>query len=139
MNYKRTIGLAVVALASTLVVSGCAKQFLAERAGKKLGESICDLVTADSPEEADKAMEEINDQIDSLQSKYELWTTDERSEIDQTVDDLQSEISEGDRAAARDDLVQLRRLVGEAQQDSSDVTEAAIDGVRQGLESCRPG
>ena len=134
----RFILLAAV-LATAMASTGCAKKFFAERAGKELGESICALIEADNSEEAQQAIDDINDQMESLQGKYELWTGDERSEIDQTVADLQAAIADGDRAEVRQDVIELRRLMGEAQDDTSDVTEAAVDGIKQGLESCRPG
>ena len=73
-----TAGVAVVAL---VAVAGCSEKYSAERDGKKLGEAICDLHDAESAEDAEAALADINEQLDDLGNKFAMYTAEDRADI----------------------------------------------------------
>ena len=81
MTLKRTLPTIALALALALVAAACGEKYSAERDGKKLGEAICDLRDADSEEDAQEALDDINEQLDDLGSKHSMYTAEDRADI----------------------------------------------------------
>ena len=134
MTKSRTI-LAVLAL-STIVMAGCSQKYSAERDGKKLGEAICDLREADSAEEADAALEDINEQLDDLGNKYALYTAEDRSDVQNNLADLYEHIIQGQPNLAMQDLAVLERSSDNIADDVNEVARAAWEGVLEGTADC---
>ena len=134
MTKSRTI-LAVLAL-STIVMAGCSQKYSAERDGKKLGEAICDLREADSTEEADAALEDINKQLDDLSNKYALYTAEDRSDVQNNLADLHEHIIQGQPNLAMQDLAVLERSSDNIADDVNEVARAAWEGVLEGTADC---
>jgi len=134
MTKSRTI-LAVLAL-STIVMAGCSQKYSAERDGKKLGEAICDLREADSAEEADAALEDINEQLDDLSNKYALYTAEDRSDVQNNLADLHEHIIQGQPNLAMQDLAVLERSSDNIADDVNEVARAAWEGVLEGTADC---
>ena len=134
MTKSRTI-LTVLAL-STIVMAGCSQKYSAERDGKKLGEAICDLREADSTEEADAALEDINEQLDDLGNKYALYTAEDRSDVQNNLADLHEHIIQGQPNLAMQDLAVLERSSDNIADDVNEVARAAWEGVLEGTADC---
>ena len=137
MTKSRTL-LAVCAVSAlgALVMTGCSQKYSAERDGKKLGEAICDLRGADSPEEADEALADITEQIDDLGNKYALYTAEDRADVQNNLADLHEHIIQGQPNLAQQDLAVLERSTDNIAEDVNEVARAAWEGVLEGTADC---
>ena len=133
MRKLMAIGL-VLALA--VLGTGCAKKYSAEKDGKALGEALCDLKTADSAEEAQSAASEVEDQLNDLATKYSMFTAEDRNRIDENISDLAGHIADGDQALVQQDIAAIQRNAQQAKKQADDTTQAAWDGIQQGLDGC---
>lgn len=125
---------AVAAL--VLLAAGCSQKYSAERDGKKLGEAVCDLREAASPEDAESALEEINDQLEDLGNKYALFTAEDRQDVQNNLADLHEHAIQGNTTLMQQDLAVLERSIDNISNDSNEVTRAAWEGVLEGLADC---
>ena len=125
-----------VAVTVVLAASGCSQKYSAERDGKKLGEAVCDLREASSPEDAESALNEINEQLDDLGNKYALFTAEDRADVQNNLADLHEHAIQGNTALMQQDLAVLERSVDNIAEDSNEVRSAAWEGVLQGLADC---
>ena len=85
-------------------VAGCAKKYSAERDGKKLGEAVCDLRTRTPKEDAQSALDEIENQLGDMSTKYTLFTAEDRADIDENLSDLREHVAAGQEDLAQQDL-----------------------------------
>ena len=125
---------AVAAL--VLLAAGCSQKYSAERDGKKLGEAVCDLREAASPEDAESALEEINDQLEDLGNKYALFNAEDRQDVQNNLADLHQHAIQGNTTLMQQDLAVLERSIDNISSDSNEVTRAAWEGVLEGLADC---
>ena len=123
-------------VAVVVLAGGCSQKYSAERDGKKLGEAVCDLRGASSPEEAESALAEINEQLDDLGNKYALYTAEDRADVQNNLADLYEHAIQGNTALVQQDLAVLERSVGNIADDSNEVRSAVWDGVLEGLADC---
>ncbi len=138
----RRIGATVVALVATfglLASVGCTRQQRAEQDGKKAGEALCDFRDADSPEEAQEALADFNEQLDDLARKYSSFTAEDRADLQEQMDDLAEHIAQGNDVLIQQDLAVIRRSVDNMKGDVGSVDEGAREGFLQGLEDCLDG
>lgn len=133
---NRRLLIAVAAIASIALVAGCSQKYSAERDGKKLGEAVCDLREATTQEEADDALDEINDQLDDLSTKYAVFTAEDRADVQNNLADLAEHAIQGNDMLAQQDLAVLERSADNIAQDSNEVRSAAWEGLLQGLAEC---
>ncbi len=133
---NRRLIIAVAAIASIAVLAGCSQKYSAERDGKKLGEAICDLRSATTREEADDALEEINDQLDDLSTKFAVFTAEDRADVQNNLADLAEHTIQGNDVLAQPDLAVLERSADNIADDSNEVRSAAWEGLLQGLAEC---
>ncbi|MEI2700763.1 MAG: hypothetical protein V9E94_21360 [Microthrixaceae bacterium] len=133
---NRRLIIAVAAIASIAVLAGCSQKYSAERDGKKLGEAICDLRSATTREEADDALEEINDQLDDLSTKFAVFTAEDRADVQNNLADLAEHTIQGNDVLAQQDLAVLERSADNIADDSNEVRSAAWEGLLQGLAEC---
>lgn len=133
---NRRLIIAVVAIASIALVAGCSQKYSAERDGKKLGEAVCDLRDATSQEEADDALDEINEQLDDLSTKYAVFTAEDRADVQNNLADLAEHTIQGNEVLAQQDLAVLERSADNIAEDSNEVRSAAWEGLLQGLADC---
>ena len=138
MKIKPIIALAAAVLL-LVSVAGCAKKYSAERDGKKLGEAVCDLKDADTAEDAKSALDEIENQLGDMSTKYTLFTAEDRADIDENLTDLQEHINQGNEVLAQQDIAVIRRSLENVRDDIGDTGQAAIDGFFQGLDDCENG
>jgi hypothetical protein len=135
----RIITAAACSLAIVALLSGCGQKYAAERDGKKLGEAICDVRDADSAEEAQAALDDVNEQLDDLGGKYAMYTAEDRADIQNNLADLSEHTIQGQPNLAQQDLTVLERSAKHIAEDANETTRAAWDGVREGLADCTQG
>ena len=126
----------IIAFASIALVAGCSQKYSAERDGKKLGEAVCDLRDATTQDEADQALEEIDDQLDDLSTKYAVFTAEDRADVQNNLADLAEHTVQGNDVLAQQDLTVLERSADNIAEDSNEVRSAAWEGLLQGLADC---
>lgn len=137
MTKPRTIlAIAAVGALGALAMTGCSEKYSAERDGKKLGEAICDLRGADSTDEADAALADINEQIDDLANKYALYTAEDRADVQNNLADLYEHVIQGQPNLAQQDLAVLERSTGNIADDVNEIARAAWEGVLEGTADC---
>jgi hypothetical protein len=135
MTKIRTLTAVAASFAVVLAV-GCSQKYSAERDGKKLGEAICELRDADSPEAAQAALDDINEQLEDLGTKYTLYTAEDRADIQNNLADLYEHAIQGNTALMQQDLAVLERSANNIADDSNETVSAAWDGLLQGLGDC---
>lgn len=133
---NRRLLIAVAAIASIALIAGCSQKYSAERDGKKLGEAVCDLRDATTQEAADDALDEINDQLDDLSTKYAVFTAEDRADVQNNLADLAEHTIQGNDVLAQQDLAVLERSADNIAEDSNEVRSAAWEGLLQGLAEC---
>jgi len=135
MTRSRTL-LAAVTLGTFLLATGCSQKYGAESDGKNLGQAICDLRGAESDDEAADALDDINEQLDDLGSKYALYTAEDRADIENNVADLAEHAIQGQPNLAQQDLAVLERSAKNIAQDVNETARAAWEGLLEGLSEC---
>jgi hypothetical protein len=133
---RRIIPVVAVTAGALLVSAGCSQKYAAERDGKKLGEAVCDLRDAETPEEAAEALEEINAQLDDLGNKYAMYTAEDRADVNNNLADLAEHSVQGQPNLVQQDLTVLERSAENIREDVNETSEAAWEGVLQGLADC---
>ena len=133
-RFTLTTILAVAAVA--LIAAGCSQKYSAERDGKKLGEAVCDLREASSPEDAESALNEVDDQLEDLGNKYALFTAEDRADVQNNVADLHEHAIQGNTLLLQQDLAVLERSASNIRDDMNETSAAAWEGVLQGLSDC---
>lgn len=128
--------ISIVAAGLVVLAAGCSQKYSAERDGKKLGEAVCDLRNAGSPEDAQAALDKVNKQLEDLGNKFALFTAQDRSAVQNNVADLHEHVIQGNRALVQQDLAVLQRNARSIASDSDEVARAAWEGVLEGLADC---
>lgn len=135
MTKHRILSLAAIPVA-LLLVTGCSQKYSAERDGKQLGEAICDLRDAENADDAQNALDDINEQFDDLANKYALYTGEDRADVQNNLADLFEHVIQGQGNLAQQDLAVLERSADNIREDANETSQAAWDGVLQGLSEC---
>ena len=138
-SMRRTVRYLGLAAVLVLAAGSCAQKYSAERDGKDLGQALCDLRGATSAEEAGSALSEVQEELDELASNYSMFTAEDRADIDEQLNDLAEHIAQGNEVLIQQDLAVMRRSISNIRGDVDDTSEAAWDGVLQGLDDCIPG
>jgi hypothetical protein len=133
---RNSIFIAAVAVAALFLGSGCSQKYSAESDGKNLGQAVCDLKKATTPEDATDAKGDIKEQLDDLAGKYSLFTAEDRKDIDENLADLAEHVVQGNAALINQDLAVLRRSAAHIAEDNFEISSAAWDGFREGLAGC---
>lgn len=133
---KLTITSIAAVTALALVVGGCSQRYSAERDGKKLGEAVCDLRKATTEEDAQKALDDIDNQLDDLGNKHALFTSEDRRDVQNNLADLHEHAIQGNTALMQQDLVVLERSIKNIANDSNEVSRAAWEGALEGMADC---
>ena len=133
---KSRILIASVTLGAVVLATGCSQKYSAERDGKNLGEAICDLRDAESQEEATDALEDIDEQLNDLDTKFSMYTAEDRADIQNNLADLAEHAIQGQPNLAQQDLTVLERSADNIREDVNETAQAAWDGLFQGLADC---
>ncbi|HKY14486.1 MAG TPA: hypothetical protein VJM33_06140 [Microthrixaceae bacterium] len=131
--------LVLITAALVLVASGCSQKYSAERDGKKLGEALCDVREAESPEDREEALEDVDEQLDDLAGKYAMFTAEDRADIDNNLADYAEHSVQGNDELLQQDVAVLQRSAQSIREDVDEVSQAAWDGLLQGLADCTTG
>ena len=129
------VGLATAALLA-LFTAGCGQQMRAERDGRDLAESLCDLRNADDVDAADEALEDINEQLDDLSRRFGVSTAEDRADVDENLADLAEHAVQGNEVLLQQDLAVLQRSAENIRDDVSGVQRAAWSGFADGVREC---
>jgi len=132
---RSTLSILVVVVAIPSLL-GCSQKYSAERDGKDLGEALCDLKNASTPEDAESALAEVRSEMDSLASNYATFTAEDRADIEANLEDLREHVAQGNQALVQQDLTVIRRSLGNVDDDLDDTSQAAWDGVKQAVDDC---
>ncbi len=126
----RAIAISAVVAVSALSLVGCSTEARAERKGKEFGEQICKAKDADSPEEAQRHIDNANDKLEDLIRFTGRDVREDLREIDQQLTQMA-------RGAARDqDVNAIARSVQDVRSSVDGNTLAAYDGMLEALASC---
>ena len=126
----RAVAVSVAAVASIVSLASCSTEARAERKGKDFGEQICKAKDADSPEEAQRHIDNANDKLEDLIRFTGRDVREDLREIDQQLTQMA-------RGAARDqDVNAIVRSVQDARSSVRGNTLAAYDGMLEALASC---
>jgi hypothetical protein len=136
VHTKRSIAALAVVGVIVLGASACSQRYSAERDGKKAGQAVCDIKSATTAEEAQAAKDNVNKQLDDLNTKYALATAEDRKDIQNNLADLAEHSIQGNALLREQDLTVLQRSVRHIADDSDEVARAAWDGFNEGLEDC---
>jgi hypothetical protein len=135
MNRTR-LALVPLAIAAIAMSAGCSQKYAAERDGKQLGESICDLRDADDQDAAQAALDDITEQLDDLGGKYAVYTAEDRADVENNLADLAEHVIQGQPNLAQQDLTVLERSVDNISESVNETSSAMWEGVSQGLSEC---
>jgi len=124
--------LAAAAVGALLFATGCSQKYSAERDGKNLGQAVCDLRDAETAE----ALDDINEQLDDLGSKYAFYTAEDRADIQNNLADLAEHAIQGQPNLAQQDLAVLERSAKNIAEDVNETAQAAWEGLLEGLSEC---
>jgi hypothetical protein len=135
-SMRRTISYVVVAALVAVLAVGCSQRLRAERDGRDLADSVCDLRDATTPEAAQSAIADINKQITDLGGRYGAATAEDRRDIEENLADLAEHVAQGNEALIQQDLAVLKRSVQNVRGDADDVQQSAWDGFAEGIQEC---
>ena len=131
---RRAAVAGLLVVLALLAAPACAKKYQAERDGKDIGQSLCDVRDADTPEEAQAALQDFNQQVDDLSADISTFTAEDRADIEEQVSDLVQHV--GDDLLVQQDLTVIRRSLENIKDDLGDSGQAAVDGFFQGIDDC---
>jgi hypothetical protein len=126
-------------LVALVAAPACARKYQAERDGKDAGEALCDVRDADTAEEADEAISDLNEALDEVSQNYATFTAEDRADIEENLIDLQEHVAQGNELLIQQDITVLRRSMDNIRDDLGDAGKAAIDGFYQGIDDCVDG
>jgi len=132
---KTIIGAVSLTITASLVATGCAG-FRAERHGKDVGEAICDLEGADTPEEAGEAATDALAELEDAIRIVGRPVSEDVDDIQENLDDLTKHV--GQPALIEQDLAAIRRNVNAATAVADHSTQRFYEGVEEGLAECTP-
>jgi phage terminase small subunit len=133
---RTTKTIAALSLAGMVALTGCSQKYSAERDGKKLGEGVCDLRTATTPEDAADAVSKIKNQLGDLGNKYALFTAEDRNDVQENLSDLAEHRAQGNTELMQQDIAVLERSAQHIAEDTNQVRSAAWEGFSEGLAKC---
>jgi len=136
INRRSLIGVCIAALVLLGLATGCSQKYSAERDGKKAGKAMCDVRGADDADQANAAADDVRKELDDLASKYALFTAEDRNDIENNLADLAEHAIQGNDLLINQDLAVLQRSADNIRNDTSEVSQAAWDGVLEGLSTC---
>jgi polyhydroxyalkanoate synthesis regulator phasin len=140
MNSTRRLSwpqrVAAIAVLALVALPACGRKYQAERDGKDVGEAVCDLRDADTPEEAKSAAQDLKKEVDDLSDTYAVVTAEDRRDLEENFSDLLEHVSQGNETLVQQDLTVIRRSLENIRHDLGDAGKAAIDGIFEGVDDC---
>jgi anion-transporting ArsA/GET3 family ATPase len=137
MSVRFRLGAMLGAVAvGSLLLGACGPEYRAERQGKQFGEEICDLRDADSPDEAQRQLEQAQREMNDLQRIVGRPVEEDVDDIQENLEDLVQHVVDGDEALLDQDISVIQRNIAAVKRTLSGKGEAAYDGIQQALASC---
>jgi hypothetical protein len=122
-------------VAGALVAAGCA-EYRIERNGKEVGEALCDLKDADSQEEVDDALAEVEREFEDAQRIVGRPVAEDLDDVEENVADLAAHRIDDQELLAEQDIAAIRRNAEAATSRTRASVERFYEGVVQGLGDC---
>ena len=119
-----------------LAITGCSQQMRAERDGRDLAESICDLKSASDADAAQAAIDDIAEEIDDLVERYGVATAEDAADIQNNLADLAEHAVQGNEVLVQQDIAVLQRSAENIREDVGGLQESVWTGFSAGLEEC---
>jgi hypothetical protein len=135
-HMRRSAVSVMVVAVGALALFGCGQKYTAERDGKDLGDALCDVKNASTADEAKSALADVQSEIKSLASNYSMFTAEDRADIEENLRDLREHVAQGNEELVHQDLTVIRRSLGNVSDDLDDTSQAAWDGVKEGVDDC---
>jgi hypothetical protein len=137
MRKGRTVAAATAAAAlGALVLGACGGEYRAERQGRQLGESICDIKSADDVQEAERQLDQATRDMNDLQRIVGRPIREDVSDIEENLRDLVEHTVDGNSALQEQDIAVIQRNIDAVQRTLDGKAEAAYDGFYDGLNDC---
>jgi len=137
-HLRPTVTVALL-LVLVLAAPACARKYRAEQDGKDIGNAVCDIRDANSTDEATAALKDFNDKVDDLAEHFALFTSEDRADIRENLNDLVEHAQGQNKALAQQDVTVIRRSLDHIRDDLGDTGQAAIDGIYEGMDDCVNG
>jgi uncharacterized protein YicC (UPF0701 family) len=134
--HNHPLRLVAVTVAAFGLLAACAQTLRAERDGRDVGQSICDVRDADTAEEAAAALEDLEAEIDDLAQEVAMFTAEDRADVSENLSDLSEHVAGENEALAQQDITVIRRSMDNIRDDLGQTGQAAVDGILQGLMEC---
>ena len=135
-KHLRRLSVVVTAFALLALATGSSQKYSAERVCKKLGEAICDVRNADNKQDAQKALSKAKEQLNDLGSKHAIYTAEDRADLQNNFADLAEHTAQGNDVLREQDLAVIQRSIHNIAKDSTETSQAAWEGVQEGLSEC---
>jgi hypothetical protein len=132
---KRFLLVPVLIGVVALVLSGCSTQARAERKGKEFGEQVCKIKSSDSSNEAQRHLRKADDKLHDLARFVGRDVRQDVRPLDRNLDQLVRDVSRGGNIRQQD-VNAIVRNVEQAKSSASGATQAAYDGMLEGLNDC---
>jgi hypothetical protein len=131
---RRLLGIAVL-VAVVALAAGCT-EYRVERQGKDFGEAVCDLKNADSAEDAQAALENMQSELEDALEIVGRPVSEDIDDVENNLGDLANHVSDGQDALTEQDIAAIRRNAEEAAETASGSAQRFYQGVVQGLGDC---
>lgn len=126
---------AAVALGS-LAFGACGGEYRAERQGRQLGESICDIKSSDNADQAQRNLNQAQRDMNDLQRIVGRPISEDLSDINENLSDLVEHTIDGNDALKQQDIAVIQRNIDAIEKTVNGKAQAAYDGFYDGLNDC---
>ena len=132
---RRLILVAVAIAVIAVALGGCAN-YRAERQGRDVGRAVCDIKKADTPEEAQRALDKFNRRADKARRIIGRPITEDVNDIQNNLNDLVTHASQGNDALSQQDVAVIRRNVEQVSTQGPTLVRRFYQGMAEGLANC---
>jgi hypothetical protein len=133
---RRSWAMRMCVVVGCLALLGGCSRFRVERQGKDVGEDICDLKNANSAQDAQDIVKDLQEDVnDARRITGNKIDQDVRS-VSEQISDLQKHVPDGNSALAQQDISVIQRNLAQAIDSSSGHVQRFYQGVSEGLANC---
>jgi hypothetical protein len=136
MLNKKIGAVAVSAALGSFVLGACGGEVRAERQGRQLGESICDIKNADNADDAQRQLNQAQRQMNDLQRIVGRPLDEDIDDIQENLSDLVEHTVDGNTVLREQDIAVIQRNIDAVNRTLTGKAEAAYDGIYDGLGDC---
>jgi hypothetical protein len=128
--------LVVGALATFAIATTGCSGIRTERKGLDVGRSICDVKNADNADDAQRALEKLDRQLERAARITGRPVREDVRDITNNLDDLVQHVANGNDALSQQDVAAIRRNVQEVVDTAPGLANRFYEGLSQGLADC---